>query len=88
MHVMMLCAHAKPEEVAAIELGFKRAGDRFTDITGKSPFIINFRGLDQFEREGHPIFLKVEESWSYNRHQILPPYYNLLPLQPLSRAKS
>ena len=60
MQVTILCVHADPEEVAAIELGFKRAGDRFTDITGKSPFIINFRGLDQGDGEGHPIFLKVK----------------------------
>merc|ERR1712215_235658 len=60
MHVTMMTLHASQEELAALEFGFKLAGDRFSDITGEGPFIITFRGLEQGDGEGHHIFMKVE----------------------------
>ena len=51
----MMTLNATQEELAALEFGFKRAGDRFSDITGEGPFIIGFRGLEQGDGEGHPV---------------------------------
>ena len=34
MHVTMLCISAGPDEVAEIEHGFQRPGDKFSHITG------------------------------------------------------
>ena len=60
LHVTMMTLNATQEELAAIESGFRRAGDRFTDITGEGPFIIGFRGLEQGDGEELPVFMKVE----------------------------
>ena len=60
MHVTMMTLNATQEELAALEFGFKLAGDRYSDVTGEGPFIIGFRGLEQGDGEGHPIFMKVE----------------------------
>ena len=60
MHMTMMTLFGNQEELATLEFGFKCAGDQFTDITGKGPFIINFRGLKQWDGEGNPIFIKIE----------------------------
>ena len=42
----MLTLKATQEEMENIESAFRRAGDRFTDVTGEGPFIIGFKGLE------------------------------------------
>ena len=39
-----------------IETASRRAGDRFSDITGESPFLIGFKGLEVGNGEEHPVF--------------------------------
>ena len=47
MHVTMLCISAGAYEIDEIERRLQRAGDKFSDLTGKGPFLCNFKGLDQ-----------------------------------------
>ena len=46
MHITMMCINAEPDEQVEIKKGFRRTGDKFTDLTGKGGFLINFKGLD------------------------------------------
>ena len=47
MHVTMMTLNATQEELAALEFGFKRAGDRFTDVLVKDPSSLALEALSR-----------------------------------------
>ena len=46
MHVTLGCLRVEEGEVEETEGKFRRIGEKFTDVTGAGPFLINFRGLE------------------------------------------
>ena len=46
MHVTLACLCVSEGEVEETEQKFHLIGDKFTDVTGAGPFLINFRGLE------------------------------------------
>ena len=59
MHITMACLCVEGDEIEEVEQKFQRAGDRFSDITGKGPFLCNFRGLDLGDGGSDAIYMKV-----------------------------
>ena len=60
LHVTLMTLNASQEEMETIETAFRRAGDRFSDITGEGQFLIVFKGLEVGDGEEPPLFTKVE----------------------------
>merc|ERR1712236_185172 len=52
--------NASQEEMEMMEIAFRRAGNRFTEITGECAFLIGFKGLEVGNGEQPPVFTKVE----------------------------
>ena len=58
MHVTLVCLCVDKGEVEETEQKFHRIGDKFTDVTGAGPFLINFRGLEMGDGS-ETLFMKV-----------------------------
>ena len=41
------------------EQKFQRIGDKFIDVRGAGPFLINFKGLEMWDGESDIIFMKI-----------------------------
>merc|ERR1712215_97899 len=46
LHVTLMTLNASQEETEMMDAAFKRAGDKFTEITGEGAFLIGFKGLE------------------------------------------
>merc|ERR1712215_217809 len=60
LHVTLKTLNASHEEMEMMEIAFRKAGDRFTEITGEGAFLIGFKGLEVGDGEQPPVFKKVE----------------------------
>merc|ERR1711895_147251 len=60
LHVTLMTLNASQEEMEMMDTAFRRAGDRFTEITGEGAFLIGFEGLEVGDGEQPPVFTKVE----------------------------
>ena len=58
MHVTLGCIRVDEGEVEETEQKFRRIGEKFTDVTGAGPFLINFRGLEMGDGS-ETLFMKV-----------------------------
>ena len=45
LHVTLMTLNVSQEETEMVEAGFRRAGDKFTEITGEGAFLLGFKGL-------------------------------------------
>ena len=52
------CLRVDEGEVEETEQKFHRIGEKFTDVTGAGPFLINFRGLEMGDGS-ETLFMKV-----------------------------
>ena len=59
MHITLACLCVDGDEIEEVEQKFKRVGDWFSDITGKGPFLCNFKGLELDDGGTDTIYMKV-----------------------------
>merc|ERR1712215_594521 len=46
LHVTLMTLNVSQQETEMVEAGFRRAGDKFTEITGEGAFLLGFKGLE------------------------------------------